>query len=348
MTTMEYLRLGRSDLTVSEICLGTMTFGTQNTEAEAHGQLDYAMAQGINFIDTAEMYSVPPCAESYGMTETYIGNWLRRQARDRIVLATKIAGPGRGMKWIRNGELGFGRKNLCDALDASLKRLQTDYIDLYQLHWPDRNAPTFGAYRFDPTKERPATPIRETLAALAELVQAGKIRYVGLSNETPWGVMEFLRLAAAHGLPRIVSIQNAYSLLNRTFETGLAEISFREEVPLLPYSALAFGHLTGKYLANPPAPGRVNLFAGFGQRYAKANVRPATEAYCALARRHGLTPTRLALAFVRSRGFVASTILGATTMDQLREDIAAWDVTLPEEILDGIEAIHLRYTNPAP
>ncbi|OHC71544.1 MAG: NADP(H)-dependent aldo-keto reductase [Rhodocyclales bacterium GWA2_65_20] len=345
---MEYRQLGRSDLAVSEICLGTMTFGTQNTEAEAHTQLDYALAQGINFIDTAEMYSVPPCAESYGKTETYIGNWLRRQARDRIVLATKIAGPGRGMAWIRNGELGFGRKNLRDALEASLKRLQTDYVDLYQLHWPDRNAPTFGAYRFDPAKERPATPLLETLETLAELVQAGKIRCVGLSNETPWGVMEFLRLAAAHGLPRIVSVQNAYSLLNRTFETGLAEISFREDVPLLPYSALAFGHLTGKYLDDPQAPGRVNQFAGFGQRYAKAGVRPATEAYCSLARRHGLTPTQLALAFVRSRWFVASTILGATTLTQLRENIAAWDITLPEEIPDGIEAIHLRHTNPAP
>lgn len=345
---MEFRRLGSSDLAVSEICLGTMTFGTQNTEAEAHAQLDYALTQGINFIDTAEMYSVPPCAESYGKTETYVGNWLRRQARDRIVLATKIAGPGRGMKWIRQGELGFDRKNLCDALEASLKRLQTDYVDLYQLHWPDRNTPTFGAYQFDPAKERPATPILETLEALAELVQAGKIRYVGLSNETPWGTMEFLRLAAARGLPRIVSIQNAYSLLNRTFETGLAEISFREDVPLLPYSALAFGHLTGKYLADPQAPGRVNLFAGFGQRYAKQSVRPATEAYCALACRHGLTPTQLALAFVRSRGFVASTILGATTTNQLRENIAAWEVPLSEEILDGIDAIHLRHTNPAP
>ena len=345
---MKHVRLGRSELTVSEICLGTMTFGTQNTEAEAHAQLDYALARGIDFIDTAEMYSVPPCAESYGKTETYIGNWLKRQARDRIVLATKIAGPGRGMGWIRNGELSYNRSNLRTALEASLNRLQTDYVDLYQLHWPDRNAPIFGAYRFDPTREQPSTPILETLEALAELVKAGKIRYVGLSNETPWGAMEFVRLAQAHGLPRIVSIQNAYSLLNRSYEQGLAEIGFREGISLLPYSVLAFGHLSGKYLADPQATGRINLFSGFGQRYAKANVRPATEAYCALAHRHGLTPTQLALAFVRTRGFVASTILGATSVNQLRENLAAWDVALSGEIEDGIETIHLRYTNPAP
>ena len=345
---MQRVRLGRSDLAVSSICLGTMTFGTQNSEAEAHAQLDYALAHGIDFIDTAEMYSVPPCAESYGKTETYIGNWMKRQARERIVLATKVAGPGRGMNWIRDGDLAFNRKNLRMALEASLRRLQTDYVDLYQLHWPDRNAPIFGAYRFDPARERPATPILETLTALAELVREGKIRHVGLSNETPWGVMEFLRLADAHGLPRIVSIQNAYSLVNRTFESGLAEISFREEVPLLPYSVLAFGHLSGKYLADPQAAGRVNLFAGFGQRYGRENVRAAVAAYCTLARRHGLTPAQLAIAFARSRSFVASTILGATTLEQLGENLSAWTTTLSPEILDGIEAIHLRYTNPAP
>lgn len=345
---MKHRKLGRSDLSVSDICLGTMTFGTQTGEAEAHAQLDYALAQGIDFIDTAEMYSVPPCAASYGKTETYIGNWLKRQQRDRIVLATKIAGPGRSMNWIRNGELAFDRKNLRAALEASLTRLQTDYVDLYQLHWPDRNAPIFGAYRFDPDRERPTTPIRETLEALAELVQAGKIRHIGLSNETPWGVMEFVRLAAAHGLPRIVSIQNAYSLLNRSFEAGLAEISFREEVPLLAYSVLAFGHLSGKYLDDPQARGRVNLFAGFGFRYAKENVAPATAAYCALARRHGLTPTQLAIAFARTRKFIASPIIGATTLDQLKENIAACATPLTDEILEGIETIHLRYTNPAP
>lgn len=347
-TTMEYIRLGGDSLEVSAICLGTMTFGTQNTEAEAHAQLDLASAHGIQFIDTAEMYSVPPCAESYGKTETYIGNWLKRQARDRIVLATKVAGPGRGMAWIRGGDLAFTRRNLRAAVEASLARLQTDYIDLYQLHWPDRNAPIFGAYRFDPLRERPTTAILETLEALGELVSAGKIRYIGLSNETPWGVMEFLRLAAAHGLPRVVSIQNAYSLVNRTFESGLAEISFREQVPLLPYSVLAFGHLTGKYLTDPNARGRVSLFPGFGQRYGSGNVRAAAQAYSILAGRHGLTPTQLAIGFVRSRGFVASTILGATSLEQLRENIAAWTQALPGEVLEDIEQIHLRHTNPAP
>ena len=345
---MEYNRLGRSDLVVSAVCLGTMTFGTQTDAAAAHAQLDCALAQGINFIDTAEMYSVPPCAESYGRSESIIGHWLGRRARDRVVLATKVAGPARGMPWIRDGALGFDRNNLRAAVEASLRRLQTDYIDLYQLHWPDRNAPIFGGYAFDPAKERPATPIRETLAALAELVAEGKIRHVGVSNETPWGVMEFLRHAQAGGLPRIASIQNAYNLLNRTFDGGLAEICFREEVALLPYSVLAFGHLTGKYVADPQAPGRINLFPGFGQRYRRENVRPASQAYCALAQRHGLTPTQLAIGFVRSRSFVGSAILGATTRAQLEEDISAWGVPLAADVLEGIEAIHLRYTNPAP
>lgn len=345
---MNYTTLGTSDLSVSKVCLGTMTFGTQNTEADAHAQLDYALARGINFIDTAEMYSVPPNAESYGKTETYIGTWLKRQARDKIVLATKISGPGRSMKWIRGGELAFDRKNLRAAIDASLARLQTDYVDLYQLHWPDRNTPIFGAYQFDPAKEREHVPLRETLEALAELVKEGKLRYVGLSNETPWGVMEFVRLAREHGLPRIVSVQNAYNLLNRTWEMGLAEIGHREQVALLPYSPLAFGLLSGKYLADPQASGRVTMFEGFAQRYSKTNVQPAVTAYAELARRHGLTPAQMAMAFVASRWFVASTIIGATTMAQLKEDIDACALTLSADILKDIEALHLRYFNPAP
>jgi aryl-alcohol dehydrogenase-like predicted oxidoreductase len=345
---MHYTTLGHSDLKVSRVCLGTMTFGTQNSEADAHRQLDFALAKGINFIDTAEMYSVPPNAESYGKTERYVGTWLKRQARDRIVLATKISGPGRSMKWIRNGELAFNRQNIRAAIDASLARLQTDYVDLYQLHWPDRNTPIFGQYHFDPEKESDYVPLDETLTALAELVKEGRVRYIGLSNETPWGVMQFLSLAEKYQLPRVVSVQNAFNLLNRTWEMGLSEIGFRENVALLAYSPLAFGLLSGKYLADPAAHGRLTLFQGFAQRYSKVNVQPAVAAYAALAQRHGLTPTWLALAYVASRGFVASTIIGATTMDQLRENIDGCLATLSEDVLNEIEALHLHYCNPAP
>ena len=345
---MQYTMLGNSDLKVSRVCLGTMTFGTQNSEADAHRQLDFALARGINFIDTAEMYSVPPDAESYGKTETYIGSWLKRQARDRIVLATKISGPGRTIKWIRNGDLAFNRKNIRAALEGSLLRLKTDYVDLYQLHWPDRNTPLFGQYQFDPEKERDFVPPEETLEALAELVEEGRVRYVGLSNETPWGVMQFLHQAGEHGLPRVVSVQNAYSLLNRTWEMGLAEIGFRENVGLLAYSPLAFGLLSGKYLADSQANGRLNLFPGFAQRYSKANVQPAVAAYAELARANGLTPIQLALGFVASRRFVASTIIGATTLEQLGEDISACSTVLADGVLQQIEALHLRYSNPAP
>jgi len=333
---------------VSPICLGTMTWGTQNTEAEAHRQLDMAMAAGINFVDTAEMYSVPPNAESYGKTESIIGNWLRHQPRDRVVLATKIAGAGRSMGWIRNGQQDFSRSSLQTAVEASLRRLQTDCIDLYQLHWPVRNVPMFGGYQFDPAQERKATPVLETLAGLADLVKAGKIRAVGLSNETPWGVMEFARLADLHGLPRVASVQNAYNLLNRNWEQGLAEIGFRENIALLPYSVLGFGLLSGKYLDNPNAPGRVTEFKGFAQRYSKPGVAPAVAEYVALARRHGLSPAVMAHAFVASRWFVGSTIIGATSPAQLEENIRGCRTVLVEEVLREVEAIHLRYSTPAP
>lgn len=345
---MQYTQLGDSDLKVSNVCLGTMTFGTQNTEADAHQQLDHALNVGINFIDTAEMYSVPPRPESYGKTETYIGTWLKHQQRDKIILATKIAGPGRAMKWIRNGELNFNRASIHAAIDASLKRLQTDYVDLYQLHWPDRNSPIFGQYQFDPKHERDFVPLRETLEALAELVRAGKVRHIGLSNETPWGLMQFLRLAEEHGLPRVLTVQNAYSLLNRTWELGMSEIGYRERVGLLAYSPLAFGLLSGKYLADPQASGRLTIFEGFAQRYSKGNVAPAVAAYAELAKRHGMTPTQLALAFVSTRWFVTSNIIGATTMAQLEEDIEACGRTLSEDVLKEIDAVHLRYFNPAP
>ncbi len=346
---MKFNTLGRSDLKVSAACLGTMTFGEQNTEAEAHAQLDYAFARGVNFIDTAEMYPVPPRAGTCNRTEEMVGSWLKRQPRDRVILATKVAGPGRAMDWIRGGPPALDRKNIRQAIEGSLRRLKTDYIDLYQLHWPERNVPLFGAGgSFDPDKERVCTPIVEQLQALDALVNEGKVRYVGLSNEQPWGVGEFVRLAAECGFPRLVSVQNAYSLVNRIFEYGLSELCFREEIGLLAYSPLAMGHLTGKYLADPQAPGRIHLFPGFGRRYEKPNLRPAVAAYAELARGHGLSLAQLALAFVCSRWFVASTIIGATTLAQLEEDIGALDAALPAEVLAGIEAIHLRYTNPAP
>ena len=345
---MDQVNLGTSPLRVSRLCLGTMTFGQQNTEAEGHAQLDRALAAGINFVDTAEMYAVPPTADSYGKTEQIVGTWLKRQARDRVVLATKATGLGRSLSWIRGGPTGFDAANLTAALEGSLKRLQTDYVDLYQLHWPARNQPMFGQWEYDPEKERASTPIRETLEVLAALVKEGKIRYVGLSNEHPWGVMQFVRLAEEYGLPRVVSTQNAYSLLNRVYDTGLAEIGYRENVSLLAYSPLAFGTLSGKYIDNPQAAGRINQFGGFGQRYAKPNVAPAVAAYAALAREHGLTPTQLALAWCYQRWCVASTIIGATSMAQLEENLGAWECSLTAEVLAAIDAIHLRYTNPAP
>jgi aryl-alcohol dehydrogenase-like predicted oxidoreductase len=346
---MEKITLGNSDLTVSRICLGTMTFGEQNSEAEAHSQLDYALARGINFIDTAEMYPVMPRAETAGRTEAYIGSWLKKSGkRSQVVLATKAAGPSRGMTWIRNGQSDFDAANLRAAVDNSLKRLQTDYIDLYQLHWPSRNAPIFGQLAFDPDKEHTCVAIEDTLATLDELIKAGKIRYVGVSNETPWGVCEFIKQAEARGLPRIVSIQNAYNLVNRSFENGLDETCFRESVGLLAYSPLAFGQLTAKYLDNPKAHGRLTLFPpNWSPRYLRPSVAEATKRYASLARANGMTPAQLALAWCYSRWFVASTIIGATTMPQLQEDIDALSIKLPEQAIEGINAIHREFTNPA-
>lgn len=345
---MDYRRLGGSELEVSGICLGTMTFGQQNTAADAHAQLDRAMEAGINFVDTAEMYAVPSRAETYGRSESIVGDWLAGQPRDRIVLATKVAGPSRSLKWIRGGPLALDDSNIRAALEGSLKRLRTDYVDLYQLHWPERNQPMFGTVAYDPDKERECTSIRAQLEALAPLVEQGKVRYVGLSNEHPWGVMEFVRLAREYDLPKVVSVQNAYNLLNRVFEYGMTELCHRERLGLLAYSPLGFGHLTGKYLADPAAPGRLNAFDNFGQRYTKPNVQPAVEAYADLAQRHGLSLTGMALAYVYRRWFVASTIIGATTMAQLDENLAAWDVALSDEVVADIESVHLRFTNPAP
>jgi len=351
---MEYRKLSNTDLNVSAICLGTMTYGEQNSEAEAHEQLDYAFAQGINFIDTAEMYPVPPKAETCTKTESIIGTWLKKQPRDKVIVATKAAGPRRKMQWIRGGPSSFDSANLREAVDGSLQRLQTDYIDLYQLHWPERNVPMFGQYQFDPTQEfengvqKYWVPIEEQLETLAELVKEGKIRHFGVSNEQPWGVMEFLRVARETKLPRIASIQNCYNLINRGFEFGMAEISYREQIGLLAYSPLAFGHLSGKYLPDGSADGRATLFKSFAQRYEKTNVGPASAAYAELAKNYGFTPAELALSFVFHRWFVTSTIIGATTMAQLKENIAAWKKPLSADIMKEIEAIHLRYMNPAP
>lgn len=345
---MRMNRLGGSDLQVSEVCLGTMTWGEQNSEAEAHAQLDYAVSRGINFIDAAEMYPVPPRAETQGRTETFLGSWLVRQPRDRVIVATKITPPGRGFGWIREGALALTRDHVAAAVEGSLKRLRTDYIDLYQIHWPERYVPSFGKAHYDPLQERPATPIREQLEALEVQVKAGKVRFIGLSNETPWGVMEFLRLAREYGLPRVASVQNAYNLLNRAFEGPLAEVTRHEDVPLLAYSPLAFGHLSGKYLRGAqPEGARLTLYPPFGQRYEKPNVPAASAAYAELAQSAGMSPAALALAFVRSRFFVASTIIGATTQAQLAEDVDSFNMELSPEVLAAIDELHFRFTNPA-
>jgi aryl-alcohol dehydrogenase-like predicted oxidoreductase len=334
---------------VSELCLGTMTFGEQNSEAEAHAQLDTAMAAGINFIDTAEIYPVPPRAETQGLTERHIGTWLKqRGGRDRLVLASKVAGPGAWISYLRDGGNRLDRPNIAAALDASLARLQTDYLDLYQLHWPDRETNFFGKLGYEPSAEDRSIPLLETLEALAEQVQAGKVRHIGLSNETPWGLMTCLRLAERHGLPRPVTIQNPYNLLNRSFEIGLAEVALRERCGLLAYSPLGFGVLSGKYLNGVRPPGaRLTLFQRFS-RYSDPEAERATSAYVALARRHGLDPAQMALAWVTGRPFVTSSIIGATTLEQLAGNLASLDLTLSEEVIAGIEAIHRGQPNPAP
>ena len=345
---MQTRTLGESPIQIPPICLGTMTFGQQNTEAEGHEQLDYALARGIHFIDTAEMYPVPPRADTVHRTESIVGTWLKNQPRDKIVVGTKITGPRRRMDWIRGGPKSVDRANVREAVEGSLKRLHTDYIDLYQIHWPERNVPMFGQYQFDPSQETDALPIREQLEALAELVKEGKVRAIGLSNEHAWGVMEFLRIARELNLPRIASIQNCYNLINRGFEFSLAEIVYREKLSLLAYSPLAFGHLTGKYLPGGSGDGRATQFKGFAQRYEKPNVAPACTAYAELAAKHGMSPATLALSFVMHRWFVTSTIIGATSMAQLKENLDAWEKPLSGDILQEIEALHLRYMNPAP
>ena len=348
---MRYNILGKSDLKVSAICLGTMTFGEQNTEQEGHLQLDYALDQGINFIDTAELYAIPPKAETYGRTEQIVGAWVaKRGRRDDIVLASKIAGPGADwVAHIRGGKTRFNADHISPALDATLDRLKTDYIDLYQLHWPERNTNYFGELSYQAVEdEEKLTPIHQTLEALQQQVKAGKIRYIGLSNETPWGIMQFLAIAKQYDLPAIVSVQNPYSLINRSYEIGCAEISHRENIGLLVYSPLGFGVLTGKYLKGvQPKGARITLWPDYS-RYSNEQAVLATQSYVDLARKHGLDPAQMALAFVNQQSFVASNIIGATNLTQLKINIESIKLTLEEDVLAGIENIHQQHPNPAP
>lgn len=349
---MQYRPLGRTGLKVSEICLGTMTFGQQNTEAEGHAQLDMALEHGVNFIDTAELYSIPPRAETQGATERIVGSWLKaRGNRDKVILASKVTGRSSN-DWFRpNGELPrLTPKQIRYAIEGSLKRLGTDYLDLYQLHWPDRKINIFGegGTTFHSLSDADEVPIAETLGALGELVAEGKVRHVGLSNETAWGVSEFLRVSREEDKPRIASIQNAYNLLNRTYEMGLAEMGLREDVSLLAYSPLAQGYLTGKYLNGArPAGARTTLF-NRGQRYEKPGVDDAIKAYQALAKEAGIDFAQLSLAFVTSRPFVTSNIIGATTMEQLKIALTSIEVQLSPELEEKINAIHQLNANPAP
>ncbi|WP_321277164.1 NADP(H)-dependent aldo-keto reductase [Thiomicrorhabdus indica] len=348
---MQYTTLGQSDISVSRICLGTMTWGEQNTQAQGFEQMEYALEQGVNFWDTAELYSVPPKEETYGSTETIIGNWFAKTGRrEEVVLASKIAGPAEFVEHIRGGKTRFNAMVIQKALDASLQRLQTDYLDLYQLHWPERQTNFFGQLGFAYPQNEPTdlTPMAETLEALSDQVKAGKIRTIGLSNETAWGAMQFLNLAKSMGLEKIVSVQNPYNLLNRSYEVGLAEVAYQESVGLLAYSPLAFGVLAGKYLNNQfPEQARITLFPRF-DRYLNPQATAATQAYVDLAKAYDLSPVQMALAYVNQRPFITSNIIGATTMQQLKENIDSIHVTLSGELLTEIEAIHQRYTYPSP
>jgi aryl-alcohol dehydrogenase-like predicted oxidoreductase len=347
--TMQKNQLGATDLLVTRVCLGTMTFGEQNTEAEAHSQLDYAVERGINFIDTAEMYPVPPRAGTQGATERFIGSWLRKSGkRGEVILASKIAGPNPNMAWVRGARHNLDAANVRTAVEDSLRRLQTDYLDLYQVHWPSRNLPIFGANSFNPQAERAHVAIEETLAALDQMVKAGKIRHVGVSNESAWGVCEYIKQAEMKGLPRIATVQNLYNLTARGFETSLMdEACFREKVSLLAYSPLAFGQLSAKYIDNPQAHGRLTIYPPtWSPRYLRPSVLEATREYAALARANGMSPAQMALAWCYSRWFVASTIIGATNLDQLKENIDAEATVLPDDVVTAIDAIHARITNP--
>ncbi len=346
---MQYSELGNSGLKVSRLCLGTMTFGEQNSEAEAHAQLDYAIGQGVNFIDAAEMYPVPPRPQTQGLTEAYIGSWLKaRGGRDKVIVATKVAGRSTELAYARPFAIHPDRRNIELAIDASLKRLQTDYIDLYQVHWPDRSTNFFGRLGYEHQPLADEVAIEDTLAALADVVGTGKVRHVGISNETPWGAMRYLAIAEQRQLPRVVSIQNPYSLLNRVFEIGHAEIALREQMGLLAYSPLGMGALTGKYRHGArPAQGRLTRFDRF-RRYSTPRGAAAVERYAQLAETHRLDPAQMALAFLLRQPFLTSVIVGATTLDQLAVNLGSIDLTLSETVVAGIEAVHAEDPNPCP
>ena len=345
---MRKTKLGASPLEVSEICLGTMTWGEQNSEAEAHAQIAWALERGINFIDTAEMYPIPPAQRTQGSTEKILGNWLGKNKgrRDKVIVASKIAGPGR-REWIRNGNNRVTKKTIPWALDDSLKRLQTDYLDLYQIHWPERYVPAFGAWQYNPANEREATPILEQIEGMAEAIKAGKIRAYGLSNETAFGLCEFVRVAKEAGLPPPASVQNGYSLVNRLFDGDPAEASRQLNVPLLAYSPLAMGLLTAKLRTKPwPKEARLEKFPDFGERYKRPRVLEAAAEYQKLAERHRVPLAGIALAFVTKKFFVASTIIGATSTGQLEELRGFFDLSLSKEIQEDIEKINSVYPSP--
>ena len=349
---MKNVPLGASALTVPPICLGTMTFGEQVNEASAHSILDRSMERGVNFLDAAEMYSVPARAETCGATETILGNWFAKDAslRSKVVLATKVAGPSRGMPWIRGENSGVSKAEILKACDDSLRRLKTDHIDLYQIHWPARNVPAFGLLSFDPTKDKPCASVLEQLEAMAELVKAGKVKAIGLSNESPYGVHEFVRLAEQHGLPRVATVQNPYCLINRSYENGLDETCHRLGVSLLAYSPLGFGLLSGKYDETGLVgdAGRMALFESMRkQRWGRPEALDTARRYNALAREHGLTPSQMALAFCYTNWRVASTIIGVTSLSQLDECLDAWGTTLSPELLAEIDKIRWESRDPA-
>ena len=346
---MQYRQLGHSNITVSVICLGTMTWGEQNTEADAHEQMDYAIENGVNFFDVAEMYSIPPREETFGETERCIGTWFnKRNNRDKIILASKVVGRSDWFPYIRGGHACLDRKNIEAALNDSLKRLQTDYIDLYQLHWPDRKTNFFGKLGFEYDPDDNSVPIEETLEVMNDIINSGKVRYFGLSNETPWGAMSFVKAADEKNYPRPVSIQNPYSLLNRSFEIGLSEVSHRENIGLLAYSPLGFGVLSGKYLNNArPKNARLTLYEEYN-RYSNPHAISATEAYVNIARENHLDAAQMALAYVNSRAFLTSNIIGATTMEQLKTNIDSVNIKLGDSIIEQIESVHKAIPNPSP
>ncbi len=346
---MKYNILGNTDIKVSIICLGTMTWGEQNSENEGFQQMDMAIEEGINFFDTAELYSVPPRKETFGSTEKIIGNWLKkRKCRNKVIIATKVVGRS-GMKWFRNKETRLNKEQINEAINESLKRLNTDYIDLYQLHWPDRKANFFGKLGYKHENEEDFIDIRTQLEVLAENIKCGKIRHIGLSNETPWGLMKFLSVSEKFDLPKVVSVQNPYSLLNRSYEVGLAEISIREKCGLLAYSPLAFGMLTGKYdNGAKPDGARLTLYADMYTRYTKPKGLKYSEKFNALAKQNNMTPTEMALSFVNSREFITSNIIGATNLKQLKENIDSHKIDLTDDLINEIEAIHDENPYPCP